>query len=52
MDLPELVPTVLLNFSDLKLVEELDELAFNLLQITVVNSPVSTGSPSGGSCHP
>lgn len=38
----ELVPTVLLHLSDLKLVQKLDKLAFNLLQIIIVNSFVST----------
>lgn len=51
MDLPGLVPTALLDLSDLKQVQELDKLAFNLLQIIIVNSSVSTGSPTGYSHH-
>lgn len=51
MDLPGLVPTALLDLSYLKLEQELDKLAFNLLQIIIVNSSVSTGSPTRGSHH-
>jgi len=51
MDLLGLVPTALLHLSGLKLVQDLAKLAFNLLQIIIVNSSVSTGNPAGGSCH-
>lgn len=50
MDLPGLVPTALLDLSDLKLQQELDKLAFNLLQMIIANSSVSTGNLTGG-CH-
>lgn len=51
MDLPGLDPIVLLHLSDLKLEQKLDKLAFNLLQIIIVNSSVSSGNPTGGGCH-
>lgn len=51
MDLPGLVPTAFLDLSDLKLVQELDKLAFNLLQIIIASSSLSTDNPTGGSCH-
>lgn len=51
MDLAGLVPTAFLDFSDVKLVQELDKSAFNMLQIIIVNSSVSTGNPTGDSHH-
>lgn len=48
MDLPGLVPTTLLDLSDLKLQHKLDKLLFNLLQIITVNSSVNTGNFTGG----
>lgn len=50
MDLLGLVPTALLDLSDLKLQQELDKLAFNLLQMIIANSSVSMGNLTGG-CH-
>lgn len=43
-----LVPTTLLDLSDLKLQHKLDKLLFNLLQIITVNSSVNTGNFTGG----